>query len=582
MGSNLVIQNVPLGTKVSQYIGVPETTDDDSSIPSGAKKVSGILTGESLKELLARLRSEHPLYTKYKGLWKMYLDTFEGGPCMAQDVYLHKHMREADEDYQERLKRVHYTNYCEPLTTFFTDFIYTETIHRDGGSQNDLFTEFINNVNRKGDSITSFMADGVSNEYQIFGMAYGLVDAPPRPVGVKIVTKADEAAYKLKPYWVLIRAAEVLDWGVDDFDQYVYFKRKQNVVDTDSLGRKVEIERYTEWTPLTITVTDVTKVKNVEQAVQTQRPNELKKVPVVVARYTRSKEDPFMGLSFLRDLATDNIAVMNLTSLLDEFLYKQCFNILAMEMESDLPKADQEDGAMGTSNVLTYPKGMKAPQYITPSATPADKIAEERRTIVAEMYRRAAQDTVNELFNGGGSSGFSKAQSFRTTVPRIAHRAEVLEKFEIDMFKLTYEYMGEKWDGKIAYKDHYEITNLSDALSQMTTLFKDLLIPSETFAREEMNRMISLFDGKIAPDVLKKIRAEIDDADMTEWLDAQRLAFLGAAARSLDVGAALGLPTAPVSTASAMATPGKDKPTAPSTAKKPTLTTTQVAKTSAK
>jgi hypothetical protein len=289
-----------------------------------------------------------------------------------------------------------------------------------------------------------------------------------------------------------------------------------------------------------------------------------------------------MGLSFVRDLAMDNIAVMNLTSLLDEFLYKQCFNILAMEMDTDLPKADQEDGAMGTSNTLLFPKGAKTPLYITPSSEPANKISEERGTIVAEMYRRAAQDTVNELFNGGGSSGFSKAQSFRTTVPRIANRAEILETFEIQMFQLTYEYMGETWDGKIAYKDHYEITNISDALAQMQTLFSELLIPSPTFAKEEMLRMVSLFDGKLAPDVLKQIRNEIKTADMTEWSDLQKLHYLGRAATSPDVGTALGQAPAPVPGTASMATPGKDTATAPSTPKKPTLTTAQVAKTSAK
>jgi hypothetical protein len=565
---------------IEHQTGLPQTNDDN--FPAKKPAEAGILTGETLKELLARLRSKHPLFEKYESLWQTYLDAFEGGPSMIKESYLHKHMREADEDYDERIKRAHYTNYCEPLTTFFTDFIFTETIHRSGGKNDDWFTQFVNDVNRKGDDITSFMSEGVCNDFQILGMVYGLVDAPPRPEGIAVVTKADEEVYKLKPYWVLIRATEVLDWGVDDFDKYVYFKRKQLVTDTDSLGRKVDIERYTEWTPTTVTVTDITKVKNQETAKQTQRPNGLGKVPVVVARYRNSKEDPFMGLAFLRDLAMDNIAVMNLTSLLDEFLYKQCFNILAMEMNGELPKADQEDGSMGTSNVLTYPQGMKAPQYITPSATPADKISEERRTIVAEMYRRAAQDTVNELFNGGGSSGFSKAQSFRTTVPRIANRAEVLEKFEIQMFQLTCEYLGETWNGKIAYKDHYEITNLSDALAQMQTLFSELLIPSATFAKEEMQRMISLFDGKIAPDVLKQIRHEIETADMTEWYDLQKLHYLGRAATSPDVGTALGQAPAPVPTASAMATAGKDTPTAPSTAKKPTLTATQVAKTSAK
>jgi hypothetical protein len=580
MSSPIVAQYVPMGS-ISHQTGLPQT--NDNNFPDKNAQQSGILTGESLKELLARLRSKHPLYEKYEALWQTYLDTFEGGPSMIKPTYLHKHMREADEDFDARVKRAHYTNYCEPLTTFFTDFIFTETIHRGGGSKADWFTEFITDVNRKGDDITAFMGEGVCNDFQILGMVYGLVDAPPKPDGIEVVTKADEQAFKLKPYWVLVRATEVLDWGADEFGKYVYWKRRQFVTDTDPLGRKIDIERYTEWTPTLITITDVTKIQNVEKATQTQRVNGLGKVPVVVARYRTSKEDPEMGLSFLRDLASDNVAVLNLTSLLDEFLYKQCFNLLAMEMSSELPRADQEDGAMGTSNVLTYPPGMKAPAYITPSSEPAAKIQDERRTIVAEMYRRAAQDTVNELFNGGGSSGFSKAQSFRTTVPRIANRAEVLERFEIQMFQLTYEYMGEEWDGKIAYKDHYEITNLSDALAQMQTLFSQLLIPSATFAKEEMLRMISLFDGKIAAPELKTIRAEIESADWDEWQDTMKLHFLGRAATSPDIGTALGQPPVPVpGTSSEMATAGKDTATAPSTATKPTLTATQAAKTSAK
>jgi hypothetical protein len=98
-----------------------------------------------------------------------------------------------------------------------------------------------------------------------------------------------------------------------------------------------------------------------------------------------------------------------------------------------------------------------------------------------------------------------------------------------------------------------------------------------------MLRVISMFDGKIAPEVLKQIRHEVETANMTEWSDLQKLHYLGRAAQSPDVGTALGQAPAPVpGTSSSMATAGKDTPTAPSTAKKPQLNSKQVAATSSK
>jgi hypothetical protein len=80
---------------------------------------------------------------------------------------------------------------------------------------------------------------------------------------------------------------------------------------------------------------------------------------------------------------------------------------------------------------------------------------------------------------------------------------------------------------------------------------------------------------------MAKIKNEIETANWTQWQDKMTLNFLGRAATSPDVGAALGLPVA-APTSSDVATPGKDTATAPSTAKKPTATVTAAAKSSAK
>lgn len=519
---------------------------------------------EAEKAEIRRLRSTCGLYDSYRPEWDFNLSAYEGGKQFITEENLFKHNREHTDDYKERLTRAHYMNYCDGLVDFFTDFIFAETIDRNGGSNQDFFTNFILDVNRKGESITEFMKE-VSGDDQIFGLVYALVDSPSIPDGVKL-TKAQEKRLGIRPYWVLIKPQEVLDWIVDDFDKYTYLKRFQ-IQEVFEGGQKSTLEKYMEWTPksVLISLVDVTNPAKPKLLPKQIITNQIGEVPIVPIRYKRSKKNKEIGDAFLKDLAMQNREVMNITSLLQEFLYRQCFNILAMEVDAQLPTKDQAEGNVGTANLLQYPKGAKAPEYISPDASPADKLHEERQTLINEMYRRAAQDTVNELFNGMKRSGFSQAQSFSNTVPRIASRAETLEKAEVRLMQLTLKYMGKTWDGRIKYKDRYEITNISDALSQLTQLFKDLQMPSETFVKTELKRMVHEIDGKLTADEIAKVEAEIDAMDFAEWQDSQKLALLGKAAMSPEVGKPFGDSVTAV-------TPGKDKPAASKPTRKPTTT----------
>lgn len=499
-------------------------------------------TPDPVKQEIIRLRSMNSLYETYGPEWAFFLSAYEGGREFAQhEKNLFRYPREHEDDWRDRLRRAHYHNYCERLVDFFTDFIYCETIDRGGGTDNTFFTTFILNVNRKGEGIDEFMRQ-VSDDMQIFGMSYVLVDAPKKPADV-VVSKADESKLNLNPYWVLIRPLEVLDWVTDDFDKFLYVKRCQNMVLMSGKTRQI-VERYTEWTPDEINVTDidVTEAKRPTIIKHPVIKNSLGEIPIEVIRYKRSKRDRFMGSSFLRDLAYNNREVLNLTSLEQEFLYKQCFNVLAMERDGTQELQDQQDGEWGVSNVIYYPKDGKAPVYIRPDSKPAEHIAKARQDCVNEMYKRAAQDMVNELFNGGKSSGFSKSMSFSTTVPYISSRADALEKAERSLFMRTLKYLNKKWDGKIKYKDRYEITNLTDAITQMNSLFKELQMPSETFCKAELKRLVHEFDGKIPAEDLVKIEHEIDEMNWIEWTDIQKLAYIGRAALAPEAAEGFGNP----------------------------------------
>lgn len=580
------------GTLTYPGSGAGVNVGNESSFPTSVVNVKTPNVGvaddgkkDKDKREIERLRSQSPMYQKHAPLWNFFLSAYEGGKDFASPSNIFRHPREHPDDFNERAKRLYYHNYCYPLVDFFTTFIFTETIQRDGNNQRDLYDNFITDVNKKGEDITQFMMQ-VSDDMQIFGLSYILVDAPPKPA--EGMTKAQQDEQGIRPYWVLVKPTEVLDWAADSFDRFTYLKRVEYQTRIGAGMSKQCVERYSEWSLQEIKISEVDVTNPDEPVLLTQQapiPNELNKVPFIPVRYKRSKSDKFMGMSFLSDIAFISREVMNLTSLLQEFLYRQCFNILAVESDPNVPEIEQMQGEISTANMLKYAQGTKEPKYITPPVQPAEFLQSERAANVMAMYKIAAQDTINDLFNGHKSSGFSKSQSFQTTVPKIATRAETLERAEMQLMTLTFEYIGKTWDGSIKYKDHYQITNLTDALSQLSTLFKDLQINSKTFAEMQMKRMIDEFDGKLTPDQRKKVYEEIEAIDWPEWFDTMKLAFLGRAALAPET--ALMMDESDVKAASAKAlgagpVKGKDTPTAASTPQRAQSGSAEIAKESSK
>lgn len=471
---------------------------------------------------LERLRSQSDDYAAHADQWRFYLLSYEGGPEYISSQTIFKHTREHNEDYLDRMSRAIYQNYCQPLVDFVPEFIFSQPIERRPPvGLAKAFDAFVANVDRMGTPLDEFMREATESA-RIFGHVWIQLDKPKIPSDLQgtVVSMRQAESYGIdKPYLVFVSPLEVLDAVFNHFGMPTYLKRLQEFTDMRPNGRR-RIQRYSEWYDEYVMVTDVDVTESEERILSADVfENAWGFIPWVQHFYKHSKRNKDVGLSFLANIAFGNRRVANLSSLIDEFLYRQAFNILMMERDNAIPQQGATtEGAVGTSNVLDYPKGAKAPAYLTPPVDPASFIQSERAATVAEMYRQAAQDVINELFTG--QSGDSKKQSFARTIPVIARQADQCQQTEHRVFDMWAKMQGATWEGgKVAYRDDYSVTNIMDLILQLTSIFKSLKVLSPTFWREEWVRIIREFDGKIAPETMRVIIDEIEAVDDDEILE---------------------------------------------------------------
>lgn len=471
---------------------------------------------------IKRLRSVHPDYKENKDHWLFLLQSYEGGPQYVNEDNLFSHLRENDESYDDRKARAHYQNYCSALVDFVPEFIFSQPINRDPDPGiKPLFDKFVVNVDRAGTPLDAFMRT-VAEDARIFGHCWIGIDKMPVPQGESpdniSVARAAQLGIDM-PYFFAARPLEVLNWTTDQFGTYVYFKRVETIIEQAEFEQS-KIERYTEWTRTAVRISrvDVSDPDKPTLIDQTTNPNKWGFIPFVPVFHKRSKFNKDMGVSFLQDIAYQNRAVFNYTSLIQEFLYRQCFNMLAMEADTALPTVDRQQGAVGQANVVEFPKGGTPPDYITPPADPAQFIQSERSEAVQEMYRQAAQDTMGELFGADARSGDAARQQFGRTVPVIAKLADYLQMTEEIALSMWARMMKKVWKGKVAYRDDYSVTSVMDLILELSSIFNDLKVLSPTFIREEWLRIIREFDGRIPADKMETIIAEIKKTKDDELL----------------------------------------------------------------
>lgn len=461
---------------------------------------------------MAKLSNRHPTLTKHESSWMFFQESYVGGPEYLTSKNIFRHSRENQKDYETRLKRAVYLNYCKPPIKTYTSFVYgsENRIARVNVAEDQDWTDFTTDVDLKGNGMDDFMK-GVSNMSQTFGMVLIGVDRPMRELGEEIISMAQAKAAGDRPYLVMWTPLQIQDFSLDRFGQLNWIRVKE----TQRLDSDPFAEEYKDKTVFRTFTREEWIVSDPKTGDQIARgAHNLGVVPMVPVYFERHPFEEFIGLGQLQDVARINRLMINTVSAMDEFINKQAFPFLAEEDRATTPSgAGDEDDVVGAGNVYTVPMEGQFPQYISPSTEPAGYLKE----VVMDVYKREILRQFHlehrELMES--QSGRAKEFDFHETNDTLVHFARNLEQAETKVAGIW-----GLWERKpdmtervtIDYPDDFNIEALEQALEESLDIRKLYGDMSPTVVSENLKHLSTRILPKIAEDIQQVIAGELDES----------------------------------------------------------------------
>ncbi len=197
------------------------------------------------------LNQTHELYCELEPVRRRARDLTGGSIPVkaAREKYLFRTQNESDAQYELRLKRAVYDNWPRVVLEMRQALLWNRMPTRNLPSP---IAEFEKDVDGRGTHADAFF-QSVSESADIDGISWVLVDAP-RGSGVpeaegRVLTRFEEAALGLRPRFVHLLAADVLDWDWGSDGQLNYVVIRQDTVVRPGPGlRPDRILRRLVWT----------------------------------------------------------------------------------------------------------------------------------------------------------------------------------------------------------------------------------------------------------------------------------------------------------------------------------------------
>lgn len=459
--------------------------------------------------LAARLKETHPLYQKFFADWQFFADSYEGGAeYTSKTDYLFAHARETDKDYEERLARAVFTNFVRKQIDVYAAFIFKDAINRE--TKDEAFKEFELNADRRGTPLSQVMAEQVGKFGMIQGHTVTVVDLPRDASTSK--TRRQDKEKGIRPYVRVYSPLEVVDWAIDADGSYRWLRVCEDAVETlnwnDTRGKAKRIYRV--WTREEFFVYD-------EDGNQIDAgEHKLGEVPAVFTPVKEHLKYVDIGESLVVDTAALNRRIYNYESVLDEFIYRQAFNILAMPYDPEKTPLGANAGSgsqntapttLGTGKGLRFPNSGHPPFYLSPPTPPAEVIMERIEKAQARLVEVAKlQDRKG---SAAEKSGIALKYEFHESNSAFAKIAKNLEDGEKKIIRLFY-----KWQGKdevpvsVSYPTDFNLSTLEEQLDEALALVE--LNISPTFTKQVKKNVVAVAMPGLDAKTDKKITEEID------------------------------------------------------------------------
>uniref|UniRef100_A0A6M3JWI8 Putative portal protein n=1 Tax=viral metagenome TaxID=1070528 RepID=A0A6M3JWI8_9ZZZZ len=453
-----------------------------------------------MAELIKLADRVHPLYEYNKETWELYFDSVKGGDEFITEDNLFSHRLEDPEDYDERLERGYYLNYCDTIPSIYNSFIFRSNIERP---PDDSIKDFRANVDGRGTDISAYIKRA-GYFSSVFGVMHILVDINSE--GGRIISKADEK--NLRPYCSMIYPTKLRDWAVDDFGNFIWVLIESEYYDDKDPLYEREIRKHYK-----LITKEYWKVEDEEGNLVESGINSLGYIPIITM-YHKDLTDDKVGESMLKDIVYVNRTIMNWCSCIDEMIERQTFSQLVLPDDGTLAEASETGDdpliRVSTSSVWTANAESRwPPQFISPNVENITTIWSLVLDHVKEMFRMAGLiGSSDDLYVS--RSGRAAQMGFLGVNSSLAEKAAKYQEFENTISKMVYEYMGRDMDDfkEVKYPDSFDVTALSE---EITTYFSIMERNFSTTLNKTIMRSIARRSTPLAPsDIRLKIEEEIE------------------------------------------------------------------------
>lgn len=445
---------------------------------------------------------EHPEYQANLQKWIKYERCYESDDIYT---YIHKHLRESEDNYKDRVGRGYYYNYCASVVDLFVAYLFHAPITRDPKSLQSEFGPFYENADLAGNKYVYLMQTAATFA-QVFGHVGILVDVPR--IDEAPASEKERIEKGIRPYCTIVRATQIKDWELDNHGNFEWVKIEIARPEPSRTWNKsidVEAKNFLIWTRETW---EEWRVSGDTATIVAKGNHSLGVVPFVIVRNEKMSSHSWFGSSTIRDISDINLAILNWSSFGDEEIAERCLNILAMERDQgDAP------AVLSHSNVLEYAPGASPPQYLQPGSTPLEMIGKWIDRAKDEIYRLAKLGGSTGLLGvREATSGIAYAYEFNETNQSLAKKAESLEQAEVEIHRLVAKWMGKNFDGMITYPKEFGVDDFITEFQILAEARANLT--SETALKELEKKLASKLFARDPMDLRAKILEEIKKADL--------------------------------------------------------------------
>jgi len=438
---------------------------------------------------------QHDHYSAYASKWEYYIRSYLGGEEYKDGRYLQEYSLELETELNKRLTYTPLDNHCRNIVHIYGSFLFRNKPTRTlGNLENDkTIPMFLNDADLEGRSFTALIRE-MQTYASVYGHCWAILDKP----NSNAKTRAEELNQEIRPYLNTFTPENVIDWNYSRASSGTYYLDYLKV--REFKDNKKEIYRL--WYTDRIDTVELKAVGASDPVLIDSQENPLGIIPAVIL-YNQRSHMRSVGISDLTDIADLQRAIYNELSEIEQ--------LIRLSNHPSLVKTRDVDASAGAGAIIEMPDGLDPslkPYILQPSGTNIDSIL---KTIQMKV------DAINRLSHVGAvrstketiASGVALRTEFQLLNARLAEKANLLQLFEEQIWRLYALWQDTSFDGEIMYPETFDLRDWATDLELLQSA-KASNIKSDTFIKE--------LDKQIArtviedDEVLATIDTEIDQS----------------------------------------------------------------------